>query len=156
EAEQDARHLAEKALSLEQYRQEVLGKAADPAETARRLQKLRQHWAAQNTAATRRSEQERKALQADLARCEERCRKAHKQAEELAAHEADFNEKRLQWEHEQALSQAEEARRLHETRTLIAQRDRYQQQVTELQDEIERLVLLLLDEKDNQVQLFNQ
>jgi hypothetical protein len=156
ELEQDARQLAEKALSLEQYRQELLGKTDDPVAAARRLQKLRQRCVAQNAAAARRTDRERKALQADLARFEERCLRVQKHVDELAAHEAEFHERRTLWEHEQELAQAEQTRCLHETRSLHAQRDRYEQQVAELQDEIERIVRLLLDDAANEAASVSQ
>jgi pSer/pThr/pTyr-binding forkhead associated (FHA) protein len=146
--EQEQRALAERALAMEQYRLELIGRAGDRDTAERRLEHLRRRLASYHAAAQRQLVRERQALEGEVIRLEERARQAHDQALSVARREADLADGRMAWEQEQR--QADEVRtRLHiELHTTCAHRDLYRRQLDRLNAEVERMANALIEEAE--------
>jgi pSer/pThr/pTyr-binding forkhead associated (FHA) protein len=146
--EKDQRNLAERTLALEQYRQEVVRKSAQPAATEKRLDRLQRRWSAASAAAARDLAREREALLADNRRLEAGFQELTKAAAELAARDAELAGRRLDWERQQLLAQDELDQARQRLQLLLAQRDRYEAERRQLRDEIDRLARLLIPEDE--------
>jgi hypothetical protein len=148
ELEQEKRVLAERALALEQYRQEILGRSVNAAAAEKRMEQLRRRWATLAVAAQRTVAHERRRLQVKAAQLEAQDRELHTQAAEIRSQEADLSQRQSAWEQEQ-LSVATEHEKLRlELHSLRVQRQRYESQLENLRAEVEHLANLLLDESD--------
>jgi chromosome segregation ATPase len=146
---QEQRTLAERALAMERYRQECLGKAANAKVAEKRLEHLRRREATLLASAKRSLAEERRRLETLSARTEERSRLVHTQAQELGSQEADLASRQAAWEQQQLATQ-EQQRKLQGTlQTLRQQRSSYERQLQELRDEVERLARILLDETNH-------
>jgi hypothetical protein len=144
--EQQQRALAERALALEQYRLEVIGRAADSAAAEKRLERLRRRCAAPTAAARRNLDRERQALAAEARRLQELSQQLDGAAADLAGREGDWSRRLAAWEQGQAGAEAGRARLETEVKTLTAQRDRQERRAQALGDEVERLARLLMDD----------
>jgi chromosome segregation ATPase len=144
--EQQQRTLEERKLALEQSRQEYLGRATDPAAAEKRLEQLRRRWAALSTTTQRALLQERQSLEARANRLEEQTRQLHQQTQELTQQETEFQSRVAAWEHQQLLAEEAQGKQRQELHSLRSQRQRYEQQLDVLRDEVERLARLLLGE----------
>jgi hypothetical protein len=144
--EQEQRTLAEQALVLEQYRQECLGKASEPELAAQRLEHLRRSWAAWTAAAHRTLAQDRLALQAEATRLQQRQRAFQQVVDVVAEQEADWSQRQASWEQQQAAVEEERARLRQQVYRLGVQRNRFEQQLKDLHNEVERLVAVLLED----------
>jgi pSer/pThr/pTyr-binding forkhead associated (FHA) protein len=148
---QEQRGLAERALALEQYRQECIGKASNPAAAEKRLENLRRHWAALSATAQRALSGERQRLDRDTGRLEERLRQLHEQEQEIAVAEAELSRRQAAWEQQQAIAEADQGKLRQELHSFRNQRHLYEQQLQELRDEVERLARLLLEDNNSPV-----
>jgi chromosome segregation ATPase len=142
---QQQRDLANRALALEQYRQECVGAAPDPATADKRINQLRRHWAALAAPSQRALGQVRRALRAEAGRLDQRFLQLHQYAEELNVRDADLTSRQAAWEQLQLNHQAEQARRERERESLATQRQLYENQLHDLREQVERLARLLLD-----------
>jgi hypothetical protein len=142
------RDLAEKALAIEQYRQECIGQSPDSPAAAKRLGRLRRHWAALFEAAERTLCQEQQAFRRDMARSEEHHRHIEKLALATADQEAKLASRLTAWEHEQAQAQTRLDQMTRQLESLHSQRHRDEQQLTGLRDEVEHVARLLMEEND--------
>lgn len=146
--DQEKRLLAEKNLALEQFRQEVLNQSDNAPAADRRVERLRRRWVTQNAHAIRALARDREALKAEMADLEARFAEVQKQAEDVTAAENTFLDKKIAWEHKQALLAAERARLKQELKIARAQSAASEQQLVLMTDEIERIARALLDEPD--------
>jgi hypothetical protein len=144
--EQQLRALAERALALEQYRLEVIGRAPDSAAAEKRLERLRRRCAAPTAAARRNLDRERQALEAETRRVHHLAQQTEKQATALAQREADLSRRLADWELAQVGAEADRARLLADVQSLTAQRNRHQREAQALRDEVERLARLMIDD----------
>ncbi len=71
-----------------------------------------------------------------------------KQAADVTSAESAFLEKKIAWEHKQALLAAERTRLKQELKSVRAQSSASEQQVVMMTEEIERIARGLLDEPD--------
>jgi chromosome segregation ATPase len=142
------RLLAQQILALEQFRQKYLQQASNPAAGAKKLERLRRRWAALSTTAERELARDRQTLVEEAARLEERFREVRDLMEEVNAREADLSTREVAWEHERALAELASAKLRRDVEALQAQRAVYAQQVTDLNEEVERLARLLMGEGD--------
>ncbi|MBL8795534.1 MAG: FHA domain-containing protein [Planctomycetia bacterium] len=146
ELDREQRSLAERALAIEQFQQECIGKAAHPAAAARRLERLRQRWANLAAAAQKSLNQEREALEQEGKELEEYHGRLAKQADHISSKEAELGEKLADWEKAQLAAHEDMNRLRADMHLATVCRDRYEMQVNDLRDEVERLARLLLDE----------
>jgi chromosome segregation ATPase len=142
------RTLAKRALTLEQYRQQWIASASNPKAAEKRLERLRQRLASLTAAAERALAQERKSLEPQVARLEERKRQFQRDVAELTVREAELTAQQFGWEQQQLQQQAEQEKMQREVQGLRDQHHSYEQVVTELREEVERLARLLFDEVD--------
>lgn len=144
--EKEERDLAERALALEQYRQEYLSQANDAAGAQRRLEKLRRRWEALSTTAAKELAEQRKALEEEAASLDEQHSRLQKHSARVEQREEELGRQQLHFEQKDLLCEDELARLRNDLTCTQAQRQRYEKQVNELRDEVERLARLLLDE----------
>jgi chromosome segregation ATPase len=144
--EQQQRALAERALALEQYRLEVIGRAADSAAAEKRLERLRRRCAAPTAAARRNLDRERQALSTEAKRLQEVAQQLDKQGLGLAEREAALSERLTSRDQGQADADTAGTRLRAEVRALTAQRDRHEREAQALRDEVERLARLLMED----------
>jgi hypothetical protein len=144
--EQEERLVAERALAMEQFRLECLGRAPDSAAADKGMERLRRRWAALGAEAERRLTQDRQGLDAELARLQEYARRLQDQAADVARREEDLSGRQAAWEQERTLAATAAARLRQELQSLQAQRDEYERQLTEMRDEMERVARLLIDD----------
>jgi pSer/pThr/pTyr-binding forkhead associated (FHA) protein len=141
--------LAEKNLALEQYRQECVPQAADSAAVEKRLERLRRRWAALSLNAERNLAQNRQALLAELHHLDERHQELHLHAQKVAAQEVKLANLHTTWEKDQGRFKDKYDQMRQQLQILVAQRHRYESQIADLREEVERVAQLLLDEHDS-------
>lgn len=144
--EQEQRRLAEQALAMEQLQQETLGQADNASAAGKRLERLRKRWASQSAAARQAVAQQREELRAEAERVEQFNARLQTHAAKLAAREADLSRRQTEWEHSRIQSEDEVTGLREELASQSARSSRYERQVGELRDEVERLARLFLDE----------
>jgi DNA repair exonuclease SbcCD ATPase subunit len=140
------RELADRALTLQQYAQQYVVSAADPAAAEKQLEQIRRQCAAASASGEQDLHQERKALEAELGRLNDFFHRIHKLATEVAGRAANRSLRETSSEHQSALAANEAAKLRQELRTLRAHRAVSERQIAELRDEVERLARVLLDE----------
>jgi hypothetical protein len=146
--EQAQRAVAEKALALEQYRQECISQSSNPRAAERRLRRLRRHWANLASVAVRRIARERESLQAQAAGLAEQESQMTRRLDAVAAAETDLANRQTEWESVRLAVDVEQRKLRSETQIARHRAERYEQQVRELRDEIERLAGWLVVEVD--------
>jgi len=144
--EQQQRAAAERALALEQYRLEVIGRAPDAAAAEKRLERLRRRCAAPTVAARRNLDRERQALDGEHKRLQELAGVMDQHTASLAEREAELARRLAEWEHSTAAADEARDRLQVELQVLTAQRARHEQEAQTLRDEVERLARLLMDD----------
>lgn len=146
--EQEQRTVAEKTLALEQFQQEQVGQAGNAAAAGRRLEKLRRRWAALSAPAEKALAEQWEQLKAEAQRLEAMQARVNKQTARLTAQENDLGTRLSEWEQNKVVAADEANRRVQELASAQSLRDRYEKQVYELRDEVERLARLFLDEAE--------
>jgi chromosome segregation ATPase len=142
------RTLAERALALEQYRQRWIAQASHPKAAEKRLERFRRRLAGLTASAERALVQERKSLEVQVARLEERKRQVQQDMDELTVRESTFTAQQAARGQQQLQEQAEHEKLRREVQGLRKQRRSYEQIMASLRDEVERLARLLFDEAD--------
>jgi chromosome segregation ATPase len=142
----EQRSLAERSLAMEQYQQEIAGQAANPASAERRLQRIRIRWASHLSESQKAISSERQKLEADAGALEERQQQCLKQLARLTQREEEISDKLRKWEADKLRVGGELAQLRQELAVTRQHRDRYEKQVTDLRDEVERIARLLIDE----------
>ena len=143
----DKRVLAEKALVLEQYRQEFLAQTPQ-AGAERRLERLRRRWLTQNAAAIRTAVRERENLAADLAMLDDRFHDLQRRVTLVEAAQNELINAQTAWEHQQSLEEGQQARLLAELDRAEIKRTMVEQQFQLLREEIERIAQSLYDDPE--------
>ncbi|HWG46016.1 MAG TPA: FHA domain-containing protein [Gemmataceae bacterium] len=145
------RELAAKALTLEQFRQELLRRAADTPGADKRLQRLRRRNLARIKAEERDLTRERAALRAETKRLDARGGRLVGQEESLIVRHEKWMRQVAEWEDQRAASADLEQHRQQELRhwQLIHEQD--ERQLSELREEVERIARLLLDEGESAI-----
>lgn len=115
--ESEKRIVAEKALALEEYRQEVFFRANDPA-SQRRVERLRRRWLTLNAAVIRAAKIEREAVQNELRALESQRAELQEQTDQRTAAEADLAEKQAVLEEREAVLKARQLHLDHELKCL--------------------------------------
>jgi hypothetical protein len=144
--------LTEQELALEYTRLEWLGKAERSKDAARRLEQLEQRWASLSAAGEQELDQRRRHLEAEAAKLAERSRQVNARLNEVVTREAELAGR--DFERERVRAEERFAARADTPVTDLwpAQRERYERQVGELREEVERLALLLIDDDAPPVQ----
>jgi chromosome segregation ATPase len=140
------RDLAERALALEQYKQQYVVSAGHPAVAEKQIQQLRREWTDASATARQELANDRKALDFQMTRLQELFRRTRKLAGEVAVRAAHQSERETAEEHKEALAASDNAKTRQELRSLRARRAVSEREIAALRDEVERLARLLLDE----------
>lgn len=146
--EREQRALAEQALAMEEFQQELIARSEQPAGAARRLEKLRKRWTALSAASTKTLTVQRQALEKEAAELQAYHARLKQQADKIAAQEAELARQVTTWERSQMQANIEMGRMRTDLHISQSQRDRYEQQVHSLHDEVERVARLLMDETE--------
>jgi pSer/pThr/pTyr-binding forkhead associated (FHA) protein len=138
----------ERALALEQLRQEAFKRSGDAAVAQRRVERLRRRWLLRNVTSLRSLSQERRALKNELDDLEVRHADLRQRTDELRAAEACLSEKHTEWEqlHEENAARFSEVQR--DLNIALSQRQSAQQQLEKLKEEIEQIARTLLEEPE--------
>ncbi len=142
--EQEHRALAEKALAMEQYRLEMIGRTENSVAADRRLERLRRRVAAVSNGAARKLESDRRTLEAEATRLNARAQELARFQADLVDRDAEFTTTKTAWEQEQRLIDAGNAKLRDELRGLHALRRQLERQVEQLNNELERVVHVLM------------
>lgn len=150
------REMAAKALALEQFRQELLRRAADTPGADKRLERLRRRNLARIQAEERDLRRERAALLGETRRLDRRAARLGEQEETLVAQHEEWMRQVAEWEDQRTASADLDQHRQLELRhwQLIHEQD--ERQLTELREEVERIARLLLEEGESTVPMANQ
>jgi chromosome segregation ATPase len=140
------RDLAERALALEQYKQQYVVSAGHPAVAEKQIHQLRREWADASATARQELANDRKALDFQMTRLQELFRRTRKLAGEVAVRASHQSERETAEEHKEVLAASDSAKVRQELRSLRAHRAVSEREIAALRDEVERLARLLLDE----------
>jgi hypothetical protein len=143
---QQERSLAERKLALEQFQLELAGRSENAAATEKKIAKLRRQLAALHTEAERRLAERRRGLEIEADRLRAQVHHLNQRAEAAVERESALSARQTEWEHQQAIAQREQERQQQELFRLRRQGDITGQQRDKLQDELDRLIRLLLEE----------
>jgi pSer/pThr/pTyr-binding forkhead associated (FHA) protein len=144
--EQEQRTVSEWAMAISEYRQECLDKASDATAVARHLEELRRRWAALTAAAERSLDEQRRTLQAEAARLQERQTELDRRADHLALQEVELSDRRAAWEEQQVVVQDQRCQAEQEVQRLRREGDRQERELKELREELERVARVLMDD----------
>ncbi|HEY7424536.1 MAG TPA: FHA domain-containing protein [Gemmataceae bacterium] len=142
------RELSAKALALEQFRQELLRRAADTPGADKRLERLRRRDLARIQAEEGDLRRERAALMGETKRLDQRDARLMEQEETLVARHEEWMRQVAEWEDQQAASADLEQHRQQELQHWRLVHEQNERQLTELREEVERIARLLLDETE--------
>jgi pSer/pThr/pTyr-binding forkhead associated (FHA) protein len=140
------RELAAKALALEQFRQELLGRAADSPGADKRLERLRRRNRARIQSEERDLKRERAALMTETKRLDRRAARLIQREEALVNQHEDWMTQVADWEDRQAAAADLEQHRQQELRHWQLLHEQDERQLLELREEVERIARLLLEE----------
>jgi chromosome segregation ATPase len=154
--DQEQRSLAERALAMEQFRQECIVRAHNPKAAEKRLEHLRRRCAAAYALAERTLAKERQHLANETNRVEHQSRELEQQAYDLHAQMTEFSDRQSTSEEQEAYVETERSKLLAEAESLRSQRAQYEHQLRTLQDEVERLARQLMDDGERGLEPFNQ
>jgi hypothetical protein len=144
----EQRELAAKTLALEQFRQELLGRAADTPAAEKRLERLRRRNLARLQANERDLQRERVALLGETKRLDLREARLIAQEEKLLTQHEEWMKQVADWEERQVAAAALEQQRQQELKHWQLLHERDEHQLKELREELERIARLLLEESD--------
>ena len=145
--EEESRILAERALALEQYRQEVFFRAKDPA-AQRRVERLRRRWLTANASLIRNAKNERTATRKELAQLETQRTELLLTTSELTQSETALAEKKALLEVGEALLKGREAQLNQQLAMLQSEQQQTEQKHRRMQDEVETLAKAVYDDAD--------
>jgi hypothetical protein len=142
--EREARELAVRALSIEEYRLHFVTTSADAAKTERRLIRLRRRWHKRFATAERKLARDGSALTAAMASLGNQAAEMRQLRDDLSAHEQALDQDLAAWEHEQVLAEIARSRMEAELESHRLHRAALERQVGEERAEIERVTHKLL------------
>jgi hypothetical protein len=147
--EKERRKLAERALSLEEYRFTFVQQSEDQAIVEQRLDKLRKHWKNEFDAAEQPAIRERQNLARTAEALLERYESVRRDLAALTQREAELGQREAEADQKQLRSQAEQDELRGEAERLRARSQIYEHQLQEINNEVERLARALLEEGES-------
>jgi pSer/pThr/pTyr-binding forkhead associated (FHA) protein len=142
----EERGLAAQSMAVEHLRQELLGRAPEPAAASRRLERLRRRQAAAVAAEARSLAEQRQRQGAEAARLEERTRELQHQQAGLMSRQEEWSRRQAEAEDRRLAAARDEQHRHAELSRLRAVHEQDEKQIARLHEEVERIARLLLDE----------
>jgi regulator of replication initiation timing len=146
DVEREARALAVKALSLDEYRLHFIATAENAALTERRLVRLRRRWDKRFAAAERKLARDGAALSSAVIRIEKQATALRRLNDDLTGREETFARNLSAWEEDQLQAEITNAKMDADLRSHRLHREVLERQVSEERAEIERLAHVLLHE----------
>jgi pSer/pThr/pTyr-binding forkhead associated (FHA) protein len=144
----EQRELTAKSLALEQFRQELLRRAADTPGADKRVERLRRRALAHLEAEARELSRERAAVKAETGRLDGRADRLLDKEESLVARHESWMRKIAEWEEQRSAAAVVEQHREQELRHWQLVHEQDARQLHELREEVERIARLLLEEGD--------
>ena len=145
----DRQAVAEKALALEQYRQEYIERSNRPVAAANRIKKLCRRWERYFKLAKASLAREQRRAGEEKRRLEERASEHKQHADSLAAREIELGSKESLREVQHHLVETEMATLRQESQTLTKQQTLYEDQLRKTHEELDRVTGMLLDTDDS-------
>jgi len=142
----DQRARAERTLALEQFQLELIGRSENSAAAEKKIAKLRRQLAAMHVEAERRLAERCHGVEVEADRLRAQAHHLNQRVEAILERETALSTRQTEWEHQQAVAQQEHDRQHQELYRLRRQGEITAQHRAELQDELDRLIRLLLDE----------
>jgi chromosome segregation ATPase len=152
--DQEQRSLAERALAMEQFRQESIVRSHNPKAAEKRLEHLRRRCAAAYALAERTLAKERQHLADETTRIEHQSRELEQQTYDLHVQITEFSDRQSTSEVQEAYLETERSKLLAEVESHRTQRSQYELQLRTLQDEVERLARQLMDDGEQGLEPF--
>lgn len=144
---EEKRILAEKALALEQYRQEVFLRSKDPA-AQRRVERLRRRWLALNAALIANAKSERKSTKKEMASLEACRTQLMEQLISLTQNERALAETQSLLNEREAVLTTRQMYIEQELRNLESQRQQPEKENLRRKDEVETMAKAVYEEDD--------
>jgi len=133
------RRLAEQALALEEAQQKLVTASRNPALAAKRLERLRRHVQAAFARSEKFLAERRQAIEAELDTIQERFEQANERIHEASRLETELAGRMHEWERQSLSLEQGAADHIEVAEAWRRQREAYDEQLTRLRDEIERL-----------------
>ena len=142
---EEQRKLAEQALILEQARQEILGKADNASVSEKKLERLQRRL--RSTLEKREAElsRQQESMRSERESIEQRFAELQRRTQVLLRSEGEWSDRLTEYQKSQHMTEWCETEREHIEQLWTLQRAKYEQQITELQNEIERLAVMLIE-----------
>lgn len=144
----EQREISAKALAVEQFRQELLGRTDDSPGADKRLERLRRRNLARIQTEERDLRRERAALMGETKRLDRLAAHLMEKEEKLIAQHEDWMKQVGDWEDRQTAAASLEQHRQLELRHWQLLHERDERQLIDLREEVERIARLLLEEGD--------
>jgi hypothetical protein len=145
ELRQQKKELAERALALEQYRQEWLGKSGDPDAAEARMERLRRRCLALTVEAEQAVASQREEVALIATQYDAQFERAHLELSQMIQKATEQEMRIAEKEQSEIEAALRNERQRHDLQTLSAQAAVYERQVRELNEEVERLAKALFD-----------
>jgi hypothetical protein len=142
------RDLNGRSRALENLRQQLLNRTADPAAGTRRLERLERQQAAHLEAEGKALEEDRQRIAGEVQRLDALGRRLREQEEDLIAYREARRREQTEEEDRREADLAADQRRRLEVQRLQALHQADEQQISQLREELERVARLLMDEQE--------
>jgi hypothetical protein len=147
----EKRTLAEKALTLEQYRLELISQAEDAATAEKQIERLRRRWSGLFHEAERTLKHAQETLHAECQRMDGRSRQIEQDTAELTRRAAEQVIRATEWEDHQFHVDEANIRLRKELETLRFERSQQERQIAGLREDVERMAMTLLEPTQRQL-----
>jgi hypothetical protein len=141
--------VAEKALALEQYRQEYIKRSTNPAVAEKRIDRLRRRWERYFNRARKILAREQRRAQEDGRRVAERARAVEQQLDSVATRELALGARENLREMQIHLVEAEMASLRQDAETLAIQQKLYEKQLHHVREELDGVTRMFLVADDS-------
>ncbi len=145
--DEERRILSEKALALEQYRQEVFDRANDPA-AVKRVERLRRRWLGTNAALIRSATAEREAALQEIAQIETQRNELTKKIRQVLSAEASLTENKNHLDERELQLNHRQMKIERQAKDLSAQGRNANEAHLRLQDEVDTMAKAVYEEPD--------
>lgn len=142
--QQERKKLTEQMIALERARQEFLSQVEDPTAIAKKIERLERRLGASQARLEAEYHQRRTALLEESAWIQNRFRELSAEWTHLASQQQEVQSMRQELERMQLVQQREASQLREQQAIWEAQRSRYEQELLELRDEIERLAGVMM------------
>jgi hypothetical protein len=147
----EKRTLAEKALTLEQYRLELISQAEDAATAEKQIERLRRRWSSLFHEAERNLKHAQETLHAECERMDGCSRQIEQDTTELTRRAAEQVIRVTEWEDHQFHVDEANIRLRKELETLRFERSQQERQIAGLREDVERMAMTLLEPTQTQL-----